>query len=66
MTAEIVALEDARLERDDFESHLASFVLHLRAGNKAQNTIDTYTFAMRDLAAQIEGIEMAAARMRGE
>lgn len=50
MTSTIVALEDARLERDDFESRLASFVLHLRAGNKAENTIDTYSFAIRDLA----------------
>lgn len=58
----ILALEDARLERDDFGSRLDSFVLHLRAGNKAQNTIDTYGFAIRDLAAfcESQGVDQTA------
>lgn len=55
MNGSIVALEDARFDRDDFESRLASFVLHLQAGNKAQNTIETYAYALRDLAAFCEG-----------
>jgi site-specific recombinase XerD len=66
MTSTIVALEDARLERDDFDSRLASFALHLRAGNKAENTIETYAFAIRDLAAfcESQGIEHTAAVTR--
>jgi site-specific recombinase XerD len=62
MTSTILALEDARLERDDFGSRLASFVLHLRAGNKAPNTIDTYGFAIRDLAAfcESQGVNQTA------
>lgn len=55
MNGNIAALEDARFERDDFESRLASFVLHLQAGNKAQNTIETYAYALRDLAAFCAG-----------
>lgn len=62
MNGSITALDDARFERDDFESRLASFVLHLRAGNKAQNTIETYTFALRDLAAfcESQGVDRTA------
>lgn len=62
MISPILALEDARLERDDFDSRLDSFVLHLRAGNKAQNTIDTYGFAIRDLAAfcESQGVNQTA------
>lgn len=62
MNGTITALDDARFERDDFESRLASFVLHLRAGNKAQNTVETYSFAVRDLAGfcESQGVDRTA------